>query len=153
MKNFKVFYRKKLLRQLLARIKLGCKTYLVINNVDFNEANLELFIDGDSDGEFTGSQSYISWFNGRLLPKPRRRCSNISKRCLYTSYKLEEGNKGKTNSLRDWRWWRDTKISWGRTEKQKNKLKSSSLIYCIRTFELLELSDLLNMIRTAFAKH
>ena len=58
MKNFKVFYRKKLLR--LARIKLGCKAYLVINNVDFNEANLELFIDGDSDGEFTGSQSYIS---------------------------------------------------------------------------------------------
>ena len=73
----------------------------------FNEANLELFIDDDADAEFAGLQSYIFEIspNSTLilltLTLPRQICSNISKHGRYTFYKLERGNEGKRNSLRD----------------------------------------------------
>ena len=47
------------------------------------------------------TKAYLGDIYGRLLFKPRRRYSNISKYSRYTFYKLEGGNEKKRSSLHD----------------------------------------------------
>ena len=107
--SFKVFYRKQLLRHALARIKPGImeawrkiKEEMIANcfsKCAFNEATLDLFIDGGADSEFVGLQNYILEISPESTVDSYQNQDQDAVISVNTEMKKEM--RGKNNLLRD----------------------------------------------------